>query len=76
MKTLSKVFYNILLKINDINNDKLELNTNLIKEELFANKNDNEEKLIKINEYFTAFYNFCFVLNDNNMIEGNINFKF
>ena len=76
MKILSKIFYNILLKINDINNVKLHLNIDLINEQLFADKKENKEKLIKINEYFTNFYNFCFVLSDNNMIEGDINFKY
>ena len=77
MKEFNKILYDILLKI-DLKKDKnneFKMNSDLIKK-YFTVFNDIEEaKLAKFDDYFTNFYNFCFELHLDNMIEKAIEFK-
>jgi len=77
MKEFNKILYDILLKIDlkkDINNE-FKMNSDLIKK-YFTVFNDIEEaKLVKFDDYLTNFYNFCFELHLDNMIEKAIEFK-
>lgn len=75
MKTLNKIFYDILLKIELKENDKFIPDINIIKKYLYSESKITTEISSKINDYFINFYNFCFVLNKENMIKGQINFK-
>jgi hypothetical protein len=75
MKTLNKIFYDILLKIESKKNGEFTLNINIIKKYLYSDIKITSEISSKINDYFINFYNFCFVLDKENMIKGQINFK-
>ena len=37
---------------------------------------DKDKFVVKIGKYLESFYDFCFVLDDDIMIKGKINFKF
>ena len=75
MKILNKVFYNILLKINSKDNANFTVNKNIIKEHLYYNFDTNNVLLSEISDYFESFYKYCFVLDDNSMLKGQIEFK-
>ena len=76
MKILTKIFYDILLKIKSKNSNKFEVNKKLIKKHLLREIDQPDELMLKISEYLESFYNFCFVLEDDIMIEGKIDFKY
>ena len=76
MKILNKVFYDILLKLNVDDSNKFMVNKNVIKKH-FSIKLDKDHKiLLQISDYLESFYDFCFVLEDDSMIEGKIDFKY
>jgi len=76
MKDLNKILYDILLKIeNKNNNDKFQIDKNLIFK-YFSELNDgNEDKYLQFKSYFTKFYHFCFELTLDSMVRDAINFK-
>jgi hypothetical protein len=76
MKTLNKIFYDILLKLEIKEHKKFKINHNIIIEHLDLNKDEKLDIISKISEYLEDFYNFCFELDDKIMIKGLINFKF
>ena len=76
MKNLNKIFYDILLRINSGKDSKFSINKPLIKNHLSMNVNVKSEYIDNISLYLMSFYNFCFELDDNSMIEGKINFKY
>ena len=76
MKILNKVFYDILLKLNSNNSSKFKVNESLLKKHLSIKSDTDNKIVLQISEYLESFYDFCFVLNDDNMIEGKINFKY
>ena len=76
MKTLNKIFYDILLKLEIKEHKKFKINPNIIIEHLDLNKDEKIDIISKISEYLEDFYNFCFELDDKIMIKGLINFKF
>ena len=76
MKILNKIFYDILLKIHSKKSDPFKVNIKLIEKYLFDNSQNKDKIIVKIANYFETFYNFCFVLDDDIMIKGNIDFKF
>ena len=76
MKILNKVFYDILLKIQSRNLKEFKIDKKLIKKHLFYSINEPDQFIVKISEYLESFYNFCFVLDDNIMVKGQINFKY
>ena len=76
MKILNRIFYDILLKIHYNDSKKFKVNKNLIKKHLFRDSELKEEFVLKISEYLESFYNFCFVLDDEIMIKGQIDFKY
>ena len=76
MKNLNKIFYDILLRINSGKDSKFSINKPLIKNHLSMNMNVKSEYIDNISLYLMSFYNFCFELDDNSMIEGKINFKY
>ena len=74
MKDLSKIFYDILLKIN-ISKNEFEINKNIIKK-YFENLSDlNKTKYELFVQYFSNFYDFCFELPPETMIKDAIKFK-
>ncbi len=76
MKILNKIFYDILLKINLKNSEKFKVDPAVIKKHLFENLRREEKFLPKISKYLESFYDFCFVLEDNIVIKGKIDFKY
>ena len=76
MKLLNKIFYNILLKLEKKKMNKFSINNTIIIEHLLIDISPSDELLSKIIEYYLSFYNYCFELDDNSMIQGKINFKF
>ena len=74
MKDLNKIFYDILLKINN-KKDKFDINKDLILK-YFADLNDpNNKKYELFIDYLVNFYNFCFELSPESMIKDAIKFK-
>jgi len=75
MKSLNKIFYDILLNL-----DKEKLlfsrNTNLLKKYFFTKDKTQEEKVLKLAEYLRKFKDFCFDLDVNIMLNGSIDFKY
>ena len=76
MKTLNKIFYNILLKMEIDNDNKLIFKKNIIKEHFILNDNNNSKIISKLEEYYGNFCNFCFELEDEIMLKGQIDYKY
>ena len=76
MKLLSKIFYDILLKILITSKEKFTVNKHFLNQHLSASSLKREENIEKLAIYFDSFYNFCFVLDRKNMLKGQINFKY
>ena len=74
MKTLNKILYDILLKINDSNKD-FKINKKLVIKYFPQFDELQSKKYMYFNEYFSNFYNFCFELSPETMIKDAINFK-
>ena len=74
MKDLNKIFYDILLKLSD-KTKNFSINQNLYVK-YFEKLKNSEEKRDNFHKYFTKFYNYCFELSANNMIEDIQNFKY
>ena len=78
MKDLNKIFYDILLKIDRENVDvnKFKINKNLIIKYFEDLKLEEGEKISLLESYFDSFFNFCFELKHDNVINNIKNFKF
>ena len=76
MKTLNKIFYNILLKMEINNDSKLVFKKNIINEHFILNDNNNSKITSKLEEYYGNFCNFCFELEDEIMLKGQIDYKY
>ena len=76
MKVLNKIFYDILLKLHSKKSDKFEISKNLIEKYLLEDIKNRDGFIDKITKYLESFYDFCFVLDDNIMLKGEIDFKF
>ena len=76
MKILNRVFYDILLKLNQTKSEEFEVNIEILKT-YFELRNTNSSILVdNLSVYFNNFYNFCFELTSDNMLKGKINFNF
>ena len=77
MKELNKILYDILLKIDisKFGNDKFVLNEKLLSKYFNEINIPNSDNLSKIVKYFDSFFNFCFELSTDIMIEKLKNFK-
>jgi len=75
MKILLQIFYDILLKIKKAESKKNIINKSLVKIYLEPQSEESEQLIDDLSNYFENFYNFCFELKRDNMIEGLINFK-
>ena len=76
MKTLNKLFYDILLKLNTSKNNDFLPNKNLIIKYFNELSGSNDDKMKKMTDYLQNFHNFCFELEDKIMIKGQINYKY
>ena len=74
MKTLTRVFYDILLKIINSKSDGFKTNIETLKT-YFDIKSENSSILNdNLTKYFNNYYDFCFELKSDNMLKGQINF--
>ena len=76
MKILLQIFYDILLKIKIPNKNQSIINKKIVLNYLTPKKEEPDELITDLCSYFEKFYYFCFELDDNNMLKGQINFKF
>ena len=76
MKDLNKILYDILLKIEKKNVENFNIDSLLIFKYFQDLNNDKGEKFVIFNNYLVNFYNFCFELPLENVVEGSINFKY
>ena len=74
MKVFNNIFYDILIKIN-VDATNFELNKEIVIK-YFDKFAKNNEKIKKFELYFEKFYEFCFDLSYDNMIEDIRKFKF
>ena len=74
MKNLTRIFYDILLKFSSDKNKNIVLNKKLIIDYfVFSDKDD--QLITELANYLDEFYKFCFELNEDIMIKGQINFR-
>ena len=76
MKLLTQKFYDILLKITKEDKKVFEIDKNILKKHLEITNENKDEIIDKLAIYFKEFYKFCFELNDNSMLKGEIKFKY
>ena len=77
MKTLSKIFYDILLSLDKKKLFSFNNNTLLLKKYFYdVEKTRDLGKINKLADYLEKFQNFCFDLDVNNMLNGSIDFKY
>ena len=78
MKDLNKIFYDILLKLEAKNSlaKSFKLNQNLILKYFIDIKDKKNSNYVHLEEYFTSFFDFCYELSSNNMLEEVKNFKY
>ena len=76
MKTLTRILYDILLKINKKNHNKFLINKNVLKTYFHAETLDNKQIIDDIELYFRNFFHYCFEIGNVNMLKGQINFKY
>ena len=71
MKDMNKIFYDILVKFEEQKDQ-----ANLLKK-YFSSKIKKEDQNIQVlADYFLKFDNFCFDLDNDNMLNGSINFNY
>ena len=75
MKNLNKMFYDILYNV-DQDLDDSEKSKKLLMKYFFSKDKLDDEKVMKLADYFQKFRDFCFDLDVNNMLNGSINFNY
>ena len=76
MKDLNKILYDILLKLEkNETGQSFIINQSLLSTYFKDSNINNADKLANLNEYFVNFYNFCFELPLENMLNNLNNFK-
>ena len=75
MKDLNKILYDILLKINNLENDSFKINKKLIFKYFNQLNDEDSQKYQEFERYLNDFYKFCFELSLENMIRDAIKFK-
>lgn len=78
MKELNKILYDILVKLDKtkLNNDRFAINYDLIFKYFDVLKDPKSTEFIEFDRYFRSFFNFCFELPLDNMLEGLKKFKY
>ena len=77
MKELNKILYDILLKIDSSNStSNFKINSSLTINYFKVLKNVKSSNFKYFEEYFSSFFNFCFELPLDNMIERANKFKY
>jgi len=76
MKILTRIFYDILLKINKTKSEPFETDNEILKSYFKLTYQNNSILADVLSNYFNIFYNFCFELKIDSMLKGQINFKY
>jgi hypothetical protein len=76
MKTLLRVFYDILFKVKSDNKKKKMLNKIVLANYLEPQCKKKKQLIDDLANYFEEFYYFCFELKNKNMLKGQIKFKY
>ena len=74
MKSLTRVFYDILVTIEKTKKTIKDNDNFLIKKYFNAQKNNKSININKLSDYFDKFENFCFDLDVKNMLNGSFNY--
>ena len=75
MKEMNKIFYDILLKFN-ISKESFELNNVLVFKYFDEFNNQDSREYANFEQYFLKFYEFCFELSPDIMLEEAIKYKY
>ena len=76
MKQLIKKFYSILLKIEEYKNYNLENKKTFFIENLDFKTTDKLLNYVDLVDYFDKYEAFCFDLNSDSVLQGNLNFNY
>jgi len=72
MKTLTRIFYDILLKINKSNLEAFEVDNDILKTYFDLRNEKNSILIDNLSAYLNNFFNYCFELNTDSMLKGKI----
>ena len=75
MKTLLRIFYDMLLKIRSTKNKDSTINKIVLENYLEPEIKNSKQLIDDLANYFDKFYHFCFELKNNSMLKGQINYK-
>ena len=75
MKLLTRIFYDILLKVKTSEGTDFSSSSKVLERYLYPAGSNNPILITNLTTYFNAFYNFCFELKIDSMLKGQINFK-
>ena len=75
MKSLLRIFYDILLKIRSSKNKDGSINKIVLGNYLRPQSSNSKQLVDDLANYFDNFYYFCFELKNNSMLKGQINYK-
>ena len=76
MKTLNKIFYDILINLDKEDLFSFGQNAYLLNKYFYKNGKKDKEKSNKLAKYLEEFQNFCFDLDVNNVLNGSLDFKY
>mgnify|MGYP001165414517 FL=1 len=76
MKSLSKIFYDILYNLDKKDFISFENNSYLINKYFYVKIENDRDKTTKLAKYLDEFQNFCFDLDINSVLNGSLNFKY
>jgi len=76
MKKLTRVFYDILVKLDNLDTNLSKDMEKLIKNYFFNKSKDERINIGKLTSYFDKFKVFCFDLDVKNMLNGSFNFLY
>ena len=76
MKGLTRVFYDILLKLKKSKLEDFQINDIVLKTYFEPVSAKTSILITNLSAYFNVFNNFCFELKTENMLKGKINFKY
>ena len=75
MKSLNKILYDILLKLEKKDIEGFQINQNIVFKYFDNLKDQKNPYFRRFESYFIDFYNFCFELPLENMVRGSLKFN-
>tara|TARA_B100000767_G_C19500702_1_gene424171 strand:+ start:168 stop:686 length:519 start_codon:yes stop_codon:yes gene_type:complete len=76
MKVLTRIFYDILLKIKKSDEQNLILSKSILTSYFKPDCTNTNELIDNLLRYFNDFYYFCFELKNDSVLKGQINFNY